>query len=566
MSDAFDTDLICMGCMQSSAGHAFCPACGWSQAAQSSAHQLSIGTILNGEFLLGRVLGEGGFGITYIGLDLNLRKRLAIKEYFPRDLAIRAADRETVSSSRRGDFQSFADGLSKFREEARTLASLGNEPGIVSVLRFLECNGTGYLVMPFLEGLTLKQFLEQQGGILEFEQCLAILKPVMETLQRLHRVNLLHRDLSPDNIYLPNAGQALLFDFGAARQAAVQSTANFSVIVKAGYAPEEQYRRDSQQGPWTDVYGLAATIYRALTGKTPHGALERLHSDQLAPPSALGAKLPPAAEQALMKALAVKADQRIRSVVELQTLLEQGQPSRQIRSQNPVAPTSRHQKLRNLVAASIGAILLMGLGKVLLSSSMGQAVALTPSPKSSIETATPSVSPSATLATTPSSSPTPWDGTVEYPSYRSQEGRYSIVLPSGIPPPEKDTLAVKTEAGTLAVPLNTWVGHGSYYAVGYVDYPKAEFEKRTTKEFLDNFTAGAQQGTKVKERFDCKLQGNDCVASRVAVESSGEATLYSRSLYVMAGTRLYVVIALGTTESVWDLDDTKRFLDSFKIL
>jgi hypothetical protein len=280
---------------------------------------LGIGRILDGRYHIGRVLGHGGFGITYLAWDDNLHLRLAIKEYLPRDCASRAPDGISLAiySGQAGD--QFAYGLDRFLEEARTLAHFDQHPGIVTVKNFFRAHGTGYCVMDYVAGITLRRYLEQQpGGRISFDDALKLLTPVLDALRAVHKEGLLHRDLAPDNIYLTEDGRIKLLDFGAARFAASEHSKSLSIILKPGYAPEEQYRSKGNQGPWTDVYGLAATFYRAITGQVPAESLDRLDNDDLVPPSRLGIAITPGQEATLLQALAVKAGQRFQGIAELQ--------------------------------------------------------------------------------------------------------------------------------------------------------------------------------------------------------------------------------------------------------
>ena len=199
-----------------------------------------------------------------------------------------------------------------------------DSPGLPNV-----AHGTGYLVMSYLEGLTLKDYLARQGGRIPFKPALAILMPVMDALRAVHQVGLLHRDISPDNIFLTRDRQVKLIDFGAARAALGAHSRSLSVILKPGYAPPEQYGSQGRQGPWTDVYAVGATLYQMLTGEMPPEAPDRLYQDTIKSPAAYGADLPQAVELALFKALAVRVEQRFQAVAELQAALVQaaeGQP------------------------------------------------------------------------------------------------------------------------------------------------------------------------------------------------------------------------------------------------
>ncbi len=289
-----------------------CPHCGWQPNVDNPPPALALGTLLDGRHRIGRVLGHGGFGITYLARDENLRLRLAIKEYLPRDCATRAPDGVSLAIYSGQAGEQFAYGLDRFLEEARALARFDQHPGIVTVKSFFRAHGTGYCVMDYVEGLTLRQYLERQpGGRIPVEQAWRLLAPVMDALRAVHKEGLLHRDLAPDNIYITRQGRVKLLDFGAARFAASEHSRSLSIILKPGYAPEEQYRTRGKQGPWTDVYGLAATLYRAITGTVPPEALDRLDEDELVAPSRrLGMAITPAQEAVLLKALAVKADMR----------------------------------------------------------------------------------------------------------------------------------------------------------------------------------------------------------------------------------------------------------------
>ncbi len=296
-----------------------CSHCGWQVGQDNPPPALALGRVLDGRYRVGRVLGHGGFGITYLAWDDNLQLRLAIKEYLPRDCVSRGPDGVSLAvySGQAGD--QFAYGLDRFLEEARTLAHFDQHPGIVTVKNFFRAHGTGYCVMDYVAGITLRQYLDQQpGGRIGVEDALKLLTPVMDALRAVHKEGLLHRDLAPDNIYLTQDGRIKLLDFGAARFATSEHSKSLSIILKPGYAPEEQYRSKGKQGPWTDVYGLAATFYRAITGAVPPEALDRTEEDELLPPSKQGIAIQPHQEAVLLKALAIKAPLRYQSISEFQ--------------------------------------------------------------------------------------------------------------------------------------------------------------------------------------------------------------------------------------------------------
>jgi hypothetical protein len=207
-------------------------------------------------------------------------------------------------------------GMSKFYEEGQALFRFRDHPNVVRMVEFFYENGTGYIVMIYIEGQTFKEHLLCKGGRISFAEAFVPLSLVMKALQDLHRASILHRDVSPDNIYLEDGGGVRILDFGATRYAIGEQSRSLSVVLKPGYAPEEQYRSRGKQGPWTDIYALGATFYRAITGQIPPEAMDRLQLDDLVPPSRLGAEIPPKAETALLKALAVRAENRFQSIAE----------------------------------------------------------------------------------------------------------------------------------------------------------------------------------------------------------------------------------------------------------
>lgn len=315
-----EVNSLCMGCMSFVEDKERpCPYCGWLDSEYSHPiHQLPPQTILNGKYLVGRVLGEGGFGITYLGWDLNLNMKIAIKEYYPSGFVTRETTATTTITPFSGDKkEAYLNGLNKFVVEARSLAKFYNLPGIVSVRDFFKENGTAYIVMEYIEGITLKQYMIDQGGRLPARDVLELVESLIRSLSRMHAEGIIHRDISPDNIMLTRNGEVKLLDFGAARSVSSDGAKSLSVLLKPGYAPEEQYRSRGNQGPWTDVYALCATIYKVITGETPPEALERMHADTLIPPSQMGADLTESQEKALLKGMAVLQNDRYDNIASL---------------------------------------------------------------------------------------------------------------------------------------------------------------------------------------------------------------------------------------------------------
>ncbi len=275
---------------------------------------LPDGTVLAGQYVITGVLGQGGFGITYQAQDHKRDLKVAIKEFFPDSMATRSQGQTTVMpfTGDRGD--NFEYGKQCFLQEAETLAQfIGNE-NIVRIYSYFEEYGTAYFVMDYIDGKSLDDYIKEKGGKLSFEETSEILLPVMDALGAVHEKGIVHRDVAPDNIYLTKDGNVKLLDFGAARQSLGDKSQSLDVVLKHGFAPKEQYTRRGRQGPYTDVYALGATFYFALTGKRPPDSLERLDEDDIVLPSTFGVKIPRQAEEAIMIALNVRAEDRFRSM------------------------------------------------------------------------------------------------------------------------------------------------------------------------------------------------------------------------------------------------------------
>ena len=352
--------IRCMGCMREyEDGLTVCPHCGYAQGTPArEAYHLPPETILNGRYLVGRVLGFGGFGTTYIAWDLVLEKKVAIKEYMPSDFATRAPG-ETQLSVYDGELgEQFEAGLKSFIDESRRLAKFNHEDGIVHIFdSFLE-NGTAYIVMEYLEGKTLKELLKERGGKIPYEEAVGYILPVLKSLDAVHQTGIIHRDIAPDNIFLTNDGKVKLIDFGASRYATTLHSKSLSVILKQGYAPEEQYRSHGEQGPWSDVYAVCATLYRAITGVVPEDALERCANDKLVPPSKMGINLPVGVENAILNGLNTKAENRIQSAKELAQALSGEIEVQRIKEEKKKEDVGKWSKKQIIIASCSGVAVL----------------------------------------------------------------------------------------------------------------------------------------------------------------------------------------------------------------
>lgn len=290
------------------------------EESENQYHQLKQGNILNKKYRIEKTLGEGGFGITYLAVDTLLELPVAIKEYYPAGYVTReTAAGNTVMPFSGEKRELYEEGKQKFIKEARAMGKLAGQRGIVAVRDYFEENNTAYIVMEYLNGITLKTYLKQNEGVLSPQETLQLIKPVVKSLALVHAQGLIHRDISPDNIMVLAENQVKLLDFGASRSVSINGEKSLSVLLKPGYAPEEQYRTRGEQGPWSDIYALCATCYRCITGHVPIEAMERMREDGLKPPSALGIPMDKDVERALMRGLAVFKENRIQDARELYT-------------------------------------------------------------------------------------------------------------------------------------------------------------------------------------------------------------------------------------------------------
>ena len=317
MNGLFSEDtMYCYHCMNQKGNMTVCPYCGKSNDDKVAAHHLRPGTVLNKKYMVGRAIGEGGFGITYVGRDTMLDIRVAIKEFYPSGYSNRNSFKEStvvVGSEKQRAF--FEKGKQRFLLEARNVAKFSDEKGIVDVRDFFEANGTAYIIMEYLDGIDLNKYLNTYGRILA-DKAFDLMLPVMRSLEKINAAGIIHRDISPDNIMYLKDGTFKLMDFGSARHF-TNKEKEMSVMLKQGYAPEEQYSKNGDQGPWTDVYGMCATLYRCITGEVPEDGLDRIHQDNLLPPSQLGVRISPSLEAVLMYGLAVFKENRCQNMTEL---------------------------------------------------------------------------------------------------------------------------------------------------------------------------------------------------------------------------------------------------------
>ena len=281
---------------------------------EENLHCLRKETRLIGRYTIEGVLGQGGFGITYLGIDELHEKKVAIKEFFPQGIVTRNIEYEdTVTVTFVGEKANYEKGKERFLKEARTMAKFSKDEGIVKALDFFGINNTAYIVMEYLEGITLKQYLRENQRIAP-EDLIELLVPLIESLDEIHSQGMIHRDISPDNIMVLPDGRIKLMDFGAARDYTEFGEKSLSIVLKPGYAPPEQYQTHGVQGPWTDIYALCATMYKCITGENPPDAIERVMDDSLKKISEFGIAIPPQEEAAIIKGMSVSAKDRYQDI------------------------------------------------------------------------------------------------------------------------------------------------------------------------------------------------------------------------------------------------------------
>lgn len=326
----------CVGCMKPLTAEGRCAYCGLQQDKYRPIPRcLRPGMCLSDRYVLGRVLGEGSFGISYIAWDCLLDTVVAIKEYFPASLVSRHISEEDEDTNvyiyEKRESQKYQESLKKYLGEAKSLSAYYDLDGIVSVRDFFYANNTAYIVMGYVDGISVKEYVEKNGPI-EGEKFLRMLEPVIQSLAKVHQTGVLHRDISPDNMLLTRDEKLVLIDFGAARKENINMTRSMTVVFKRGFSPEEQYRTRGQQGAWTDVYALCATAYYALTGKAPDESIQRVLEDDMPSLTEMtDVDLPMQQKRAFMKGMTVDFHHRYQTMDELyQGLYQQGRDKKHL--------------------------------------------------------------------------------------------------------------------------------------------------------------------------------------------------------------------------------------------
>lgn len=314
-----------------------------SNRSMSNTRCLKPGVILKERYKIEEVIGAGGFGITYRAWDPLLQSYVAIKEYYPSGIATRSADSSKVCVPVGQEQREYHRGRIRFLKEAQDVARFQSEPNIVSIYDYLEENDTAYMVMEYLHGCTLKQYIREHGGRLDTDHILHICLSVLDALAVVHKAGMIHRDISPENIFICEDLTVKLIDFGATKQVYLDGEQTMSVVLKPGYAPPEQYAKKDKQGPWTDIYALGATLYFAATGEKPEESFGRVLEDTIKPVCEVNPEIPRAMSQVIMRAMSVKIEDRYQTVEAMREALLAGE-GQNAQMEPYVIPASRISK------------------------------------------------------------------------------------------------------------------------------------------------------------------------------------------------------------------------------
>ena len=336
-----------------------CPHCGFvAGTLPKEAFHLHPGMTLSERYIIVTVLGFGGVGITYRVWDAKLQIMIAIKAYYPSGIVNRIPGTKEVIVYSGNREDEFLNGKRRFLDEARNMARFSEHPNIVHVLDFFEENQTAYIAMEFLDGLSFKQYLKENGDKLLIDEAVGITAAVLDALKAIHKQNIIHRDISPDNILICRGGVIKLIDFGAARFSNGEEEKTLSIVLKPGYAPPEQYRSKSRQGPWTDIYAVGAVLYRAITGVMPDESVNRMVSDEVVEPKTLRPEIPDYLNNSVMRAIAVDQELRFQEVDQFKAAIQDNKYILSVEEE-----LRRRKKTRSRVVAALSAtILLAALG------------------------------------------------------------------------------------------------------------------------------------------------------------------------------------------------------------
>ena len=353
----------CLNCMQDLNGEDICQHCGFSMDIDDAeVYQLPPGTELHDKYILGTVIGFGGFGVVYKAWDKALCRVVAIKEYFPTIYLTRTRESTEVIVFDKKNSEIYEKGKSEFLDEARNIAKFNTDPNIVHIYDFFEANGTAYFVMEYLDGFTLKNYINEatsQGKVFSCESALYVAREILIALGKTHKEGIIHRDVKPANIYILPDGTVKLFDFGAARFYDENIEKTRTVIITPGYAAPEQYQIKSKQGPYTDIYAVGSILYEMLTGIKVEESVNRKARDEVVKPSEINGNIPEAVSNAVMRAIAVQPEVRFKDTKEFLDVLGSKGKVRDAKAQ-----IKHKEHIRNLIILATACVVLLIAGYV----------------------------------------------------------------------------------------------------------------------------------------------------------------------------------------------------------
>ncbi len=344
---------LCMNCFNVKGQYEVCPFCGYVEGtAQKQPHHLVPGTVLGNHFIVGTVIGSGGFGITYKCFDMTLGVIVAVKEFYPVGLVNRAPGECRVGLLSGEKQKQYNAQLKRFLMEARSIAQFGKANDIVNVFDFFEENGTAYIIMEYIDGVLLEDYLKRQGRM-HPDVAISMTLRIIEAVKKIHSKGIIHRDISPDNIFITDENSIKIFDFGAAILSTSTEGCEGEEIIKMGYSAPEQYRTNSKQGFFTDVYSTGAIMYHMLTGNKPIESTEREYKDLLKSPLELGIKINSNIDRAVMEAMAVKPELRYQGIQQFEDALRNKRAA-----EYPKVKIRRRRQKRNWIIGGTVAMVL----------------------------------------------------------------------------------------------------------------------------------------------------------------------------------------------------------------
>jgi hypothetical protein len=488
---------------------------------------LPVGTRL-GEFEITGLLGEGGFGIVYLAYDSSLERHVALKEYMPSAFASRTMTSEVRVKSER-HLETFQAGLRSFVNEARMLAQF-DHPSLIKVYRFWEANGTAYMIMPYYQGITLKQALRERTEPADEAWLKSLLAPLLDTLTLIHDQQCFHRDIAPDNIMMIDEAQPVLLDFGAARRAISGMDQAFTVILKQGYAPIEQYAETPgmNQGPWTDLFALASVVHFAIDGKPPPPAVGRAMSDPYVPlAQRFAGRYSAEFLSAIDQALSVRPEDRPQSAAAMRTLLGLGHagatmylpPASSVRPPPPAKAPPPEAPLDNagsskgkIIGAAVAVALLAaaGIGYAVMNNGPSKATVATPAPRATPavpvqQVATPPAQPMPTVVATPApvqpvaAPPAPFDPLVALRTVvAGASAERTVTIDPGAP-----RLRIKRDLLNFSVTAS----HAGYLYVHMVGTAPNNFIMLFPNQFDKNNKIKAGETFKLPRKFKMGIEG-----------------------------------------------------------